>query len=257
MATTQSFPIGSNENLLKYEDKGEYHLLLFTSPPDNRFTPEFAPAFIQALTWIQTECEPKPLVTSSSSPKFYSNGLDFERATSTPGFFDECYYPMMRVMLEFPWPTIAWVNGHAFAAGFMIAACHDYVVMNPEKGFLCMNELQFGAPLLPPMMSIFRVRYGTQIAHKIALTAHRFSGKEALQTGLITTTGALPEVEAIVAKVGQFASKPSYGAIRKELFREVIEDTLRFEADFNKLAEANEREAEYYEKIVNAYRSKL
>lgn len=257
MPATQNFPIGSNENLLRYEEKDAYHLLMFTSPPDNRFSPEFAPAFIQAITWIQTECEPKPLVTTSSTPKFYSNGLDFERAVATPGFFNDAYYPMMRVMLEFPWPTVAWVNGHAFAAGFMISACHDYIVMNGEKGYLCMNELEFGAPLLPPMMSIFRVRYGTQLAHKIALTAHRFTGKEALSDGLITALGALPEVEAIVNKVSKFAGKVSYGAIRKELFREVLNDTLNYNEDTEKLSASTAREEEFYEKIVNEYRAKL
>lgn len=255
--STMHFPVGGKVALLTYSDEGNYHLLTFGSPPDNRFTSEFIQAFLQAITYIQNSEDMKPLVTTSSTPKFYSNGLDFKRAISTPGFFPDFYYAMMRAMLEFPWPTVAWVNGHAFAAGFMMAACHDYIVMNPEKGFLCMNELQFGAPLLPPMMSIFRVRYGTQLAHKIALTAHRFTGKQALSDGLVTTLGGKPEVEAIVDKINAFSKSPSYGQIRRELFREVIKDTLNYEKAQKESEDDERRRDAFYQNIVVTYKGKL
>ena len=32
-------------------------------------------------------------------------------------------------------PTIALLNGHAFAGGLMLAMHHDYRIMNPSKGF--------------------------------------------------------------------------------------------------------------------------
>lgn len=55
-------------------------------------------------------------------------------------------------------PTVAWMNGHAFAGGLMLAMHHDYRVMNAERGFACLNELEFGAPLKspvsPPQISI-------------------------------------------------------------------------------------------------------
>ena len=44
-------------------------------------------------------------------------------------------------------PTIAMVDGHAFAAGFYFAIAHDYIVMKKERGYLCFNEMQFGAPV--------------------------------------------------------------------------------------------------------------
>ena len=49
-------------------------------------------------------------------------------------------------------PTIALMNGHAFAAGLMLAMFHDYRVMNPHRGFVCLNELEFGAHLPAPSM---------------------------------------------------------------------------------------------------------
>ena len=53
-------------------------------------------------------------------------------------------------------PTLALLNGHAFAAGLMTAMMHDYRLFNPHRGYLCLNELDFGAPLKAPMAAVFR-----------------------------------------------------------------------------------------------------
>lgn len=51
---------------------------------------------------------------------------------------------------------------------------HDYRIMNPHKGYLCMNERDLGAPLRPPMASIFRQKVSAQTFRKVVLEAHRF-----------------------------------------------------------------------------------
>lgn len=141
-----SDPTKGNITLSK-ADSNLYYLLTFNVPSDNRLTPEMCLAFTHALDVIESELLPiekLPVVTTSKISKFYSNGLDLERAQSTPGFWDNSINPLFKRLLEYPTPLIAMVNGHAFAGGFMIAMCHDYRVMNPNKGFLCLNELEFG-----------------------------------------------------------------------------------------------------------------
>lgn len=257
MVSVISFPLKSEEKLVLYEDREGYHFLQFNAPPDNRFTPETIPAIIEAITYIRTEGDPKPLITTSTSPKFFSNGLDFERALTYPDFFDKLYYPLMRVFVEFPYPTIALVNGHAFAAGFMVAECHDYVVMNPDRGWLCMNELEFGAPLMAGLMTVFRARFGVQLTHKITLNAHRFSSKEALKDGLITALGGLPEAEAIAARVAKFSGSPSYAQIRKELFRELLHDLRTFNENAEKEEKIAKLEEDFYNEVITKYKSRL
>ncbi len=83
-------------------------------------------------------------------------------AEPSTDFFAAWLYPLFRRLLAFPCPTVAVVNGHAFAAGLMLAMHHDYRVMNPERGFACLNELDFGAPLRPPMSAIFARRRPTR-----------------------------------------------------------------------------------------------
>lgn len=242
-----SFPLNKDHKLIEVDSREHYYLLEYNAPPDNRYTIPFLDAYLDALTYIREQDEPKPLITTSRVPKFFSNGLDFENAIRTEGFFPDYYFRIMRAQIEFPWPTIAVINGHCFAAGFMLATAMDYRVMNPDKGFLCLNELQFGAPFLAPMLSIFKLKYGAQTTLKIALTAHRFPGKEALQNGLVDALGGMPEGEAIAKKVAPFAKSPSYSTIRVQLLREVVRDTYNYEGDVQESADLRDKELTWYE----------
>lgn len=256
---TTYFPLGGQEKFYIHTDKGDYHLLEFNIVPDNRFTPETCVALVQALTYIKEECEAKPLVTTSTTPKFYSNGLDFERAISTPGFFDWGYYAVMRAMLEFPWPTIALVNGHAFAAGFTFSLCHDIRVMNPKKGFMCMNEVEFGAPMPTPMMSILRVKLGYKYAGQATMFATRFTGPQAHELGFVDALGGIEVAEDYVAKLGKFANAPSYGALRKELYRDVLDELYSYDTEQDRVDVLAAREAKdaqrYLDQIAEYKRS--
>lgn len=64
------------------------YLLTWTSPPDNRLTPVFCAAVLDALDRIEFGgYAPGVVVTTSGVAKFYSNGLDLELAIATKGFF--------------------------------------------------------------------------------------------------------------------------------------------------------------------------
>ncbi|KAF7536887.1 hypothetical protein G7054_g4181 [Neopestalotiopsis clavispora] len=113
------------------EPAPEVYLLTFSSPPDNRLTPAFCASMIKALDLIELH-KPTPtgvVITTSAITKFYSNGLDLDLAIRTPGFTEEALYPLFHRFLTYPMPTIALVNGHAFAGGFMLAMHHDYRVV--------------------------------------------------------------------------------------------------------------------------------
>ena len=75
---------------------------------------------------------------------------------------------------RYPMPTIALMNGHAFAGALMLAMMHDYRIMNPHRGYLCLNELELGVPLRPPMSSVFRQKVSPQTYRRMVLEAARF-----------------------------------------------------------------------------------
>ncbi|KIW16604.1 hypothetical protein PV08_03792 [Exophiala spinifera] len=204
----------------------QVYLLSFSSPPDNRLVPAFNETFLLALDIIEHKLPRGVVVTTSSIQKFYSNGLDFENAIRDPNFFPGSLYPLWRRLITYPMPTIALMNGHAFAGGLMTAMMHDYRIMNPHKGFVCLNELDFGASLQPTMASVFRVKLSMSTFRNMVLESKRYPALEALKEGIIDGVGSVDETLAFIAemKLTQKAQGKSYGKIKEELYREVVKD---------------------------------
>src|SRR5262245_15574067 len=86
---------------------------------ENRFNAASVAALEAALDTVERSSEPAALVTVGSG-KFFSNGLDLTwmggpECTDRLAFVRSLQRLLARVLL-FPRPTVAAVNGHAFAA---------------------------------------------------------------------------------------------------------------------------------------------
>jgi enoyl-CoA hydratase/carnithine racemase len=121
-------------------------------------------------------------------------------------------------------PTVCLLNGHAFAGGFMLAMYHDYRVMNPDRGFLCVNELEFGVPLQTPMMAIFREKLTPVTFRNVVLEAHRFGGRSALQVGIVDAVGGAEEALALIQerKLQTKAATGIYGTMKEEMYARTL-----------------------------------
>ncbi|RAH49665.1 enoyl-CoA hydratase/isomerase family protein [Aspergillus brunneoviolaceus CBS 621.78] len=207
------------------EQDRNIYILTFTSPPDNRLTPTFIDAFLLALDIIEHRYPKGVVITTSGIPKFYSNGLDLELAQSTEGFVEKWLWKLFRRLLTYPMPTLALVNGHAFAGGLMLAMYHDYRIQNPSKGYLCINELEFGVPLQSPMMSVFREKLSATAFRDLVLEARRFGGPAASrEAGLVDAYGGLPEAVQLVRDRGlqNKAATGIYGMMKEEMWRQSL-----------------------------------
>ncbi|KAI9652133.1 MAG: hypothetical protein M1829_001838 [Trizodia sp. TS-e1964] len=131
---------------------------------------------------------------------------------------------MWRRFLTYPMPTIALINGHAFAGGLMTAMFHDYRVFNPLKGFLCLNELDFGVGLKPPMSSIFRQKLPSPLTYRsLVLEAKRFTAKEALAEGIVDSLGSLAETLGLIEERGLVKRAiKAYRTMKLEMWKETI-----------------------------------
>lgn len=226
-------PIGAGSNtsgqqgsFVCTEPAPRVYLLSFSSSPDNRLTPTFNQTFLLALDIIEHKLPKGVVVTTSSILKFYSNGLDFENAIRDPTFFPRSLFPLWRRLITYPMPTVALLNGHAFAGGLMTAMFHDYRIMNPHKGFLCLNELDFGAALQPTMASVFRTKLSMTSFRNMVLESRRYPALESLKEGIIDGLGGIDETLAFIKeyKLVEKAQSTSYANLKEELYREVIQD---------------------------------
>ncbi|KAI9691301.1 MAG: hypothetical protein M1820_009764 [Bogoriella megaspora] len=220
------------------EDVNQVYLLSFQLPPDNRLTTAFCQTLILALDILQQRHSPSVVITTSSVPKFYSNGLDLASASASPHtFFPQALYALWARLLTYPAPTIALINGHAFAGALMLAMMHDYRVMNPHKGYLCLNELELGVPLRPPMMKIFREKLGATTVRNMVLEARRYKALEALKEGVVDFLGGLEECLGWVEELGLRGKAGGvYGQLKEEMWR----GTARLLREYEKEVEEEE-----------------
>ncbi|KAL7931640.1 ClpP/crotonase-like domain-containing protein [Trichoderma chlorosporum] len=224
-------PLGNHPggSITVTEPQPAVYLLTFVSPPDNRLTTAVCKALLAAIDLLEFGGHPPGvLITTSGIAKFYSNGLDLQHAVDTPGFW-ALFYSVWNRLLTFPMPTIALLNGHAYAGGLMLAMAHDYRLAPSPKGFICLNEVLFGAHLQPPMASLFRTKLPSNAAFKkVALEGHRFTGQEAVDIGIADglCPGGLDDALAFI-KERNLLEKPKagvYGTIKAEMYKELVRE---------------------------------
>jgi enoyl-CoA hydratase/carnithine racemase len=100
---------------------------------DNRISPQFCQSVLRALQIIediffQADDPVDMALVTIGDDKFYSNGLDLEYALAYPTFIDTVLF-MFKKLLTFCIPTVAAINGHAFAGGCMFAFAHGNILV--------------------------------------------------------------------------------------------------------------------------------
>lgn len=128
---------------------------------------------------------------------------------------------MLRVLYKCPKPTIARVQGDAYAGGMgLVAACD--IAVSVDSANYCLSEVKLG--LIPATISPYVIRaMGTRAAHRYFLTAERFSAAEALRLGFVHEVVPAAELDARVAAIAQGLLAAGPGALKacKELVQDV------------------------------------
>ena len=197
---------------------------------ENRFNPAFITAMNQALDQVEGSSGSAALVTTGGEEKFYSNGLDLgwlmgEGKNEWKAFIPEVLKFLGRLM-AFPVPTVAAMNGHAFAAGAMMALAHDYRVMRGDRGFFCLPEVDIKIPLAPGMNSLIKCRLSPAVFRDAVLTGKRIGGSEAKGLAIVDEAVPLDQVlpKAVEIAAGLAAKdRKIFGALKREMYRETID----------------------------------
>lgn len=205
---------------------------------ENRFNRDSLDAINKALDQVEASTEPTALVTVGAG-KFYSNGLDLAwmAQAGVPAATENVQrvHELLVRMLTFPVITVAALNGHAFAAGAMLALAHDFRVMRGDRGFFCLPEVDIQIPFTRTMQALIMARLPRRTAHEACVTGRRYGGDVALERGIVDATAAESDVlpQAItLAKSHAGKHRPTLAAIKRGAYAEVL---AALEADRGKL----------------------
>lgn len=216
--------------MIELRRDGDVHILRLDEG-ENRFSPGFLDELEKILGELEVADGPRALVTIGTG-KFFSNGLDLDWLSRNPdewGPYLRRVHALFARFLTLPMPTVAALNGHAFAAGAMLALTHDYRVMRTDRGYFCLPEVDLGLSFTPGMAALIQARLTKVTAHEAMVTGRRYGAEDAREAGIVHRSAPEAEVLATaLAIAAPLAAKDgaTVAKIRTVLYDAVL-DTLR------------------------------
>ncbi|XP_048248691.1 enoyl-CoA delta isomerase 3-like [Haliotis rufescens] len=181
-------------SLIEVEFTPENIAIIHMKGEHKRFNPEFIDAFCAALDTVERNPTCRALITTGNG-RFFSNGLDLEYMMSLDGSGLSKWMTRIQGFLyrvvTFPMPTVAAINGHAFAGGGFLAMSHDFRVMRKGQGWISWNEIFIKLRFSDFLMEILRCKVpnGSAQLQAVVLGA-RFTAEEAARYGIIDVATA-------------------------------------------------------------------
>jgi len=137
----------------------------------------------------------------------------------------------------FPLPTVAAINNHAIAGGFILAIICDYRVGTSGSGKLGVTEVKVGIPFPFSTMEVLRSELTPATARQMTLVGRTVGPEQALAQGVIDEIRPAQEVLSRAIEVARdFAGLPkeAYTRIKRQLRGEAIarmEEVIRTGSD--------------------------
>jgi enoyl-CoA hydratase/carnithine racemase len=154
---------------------------------DLRFSPDFLARLGLLLDEVERADGPAALVTVARG-KIWHNGLDLDHMATLGDGFVEYIDEVQRVLarlLTLPLPTVAAVQGHAFAGGAMLALAHDVRVMRADRGFICLPEIDLGMTFTDAMAALIAAKLPQPALHRMSVLGERIGGSTAFDLGVV------------------------------------------------------------------------
>ena len=229
------------DTLLLLVERGVATLTLNRPEIHNAFDDRLIAALAERYRALEADPAVRAVVLAGSGASF-SAGADLNWMRRMAGYTEaeniadaRALAELLRLIDRLSKPTIARVQGSAFAGGLGLIAVHDIVIAASSAEF-AVTEVRIG--LIPAVISPYLVRaIGAREARRLFLTAERFSADEARRIGLVHDVVAPDALDAAVERYvaalrrnsGQAmaATKALVEAVDRPIDAALIEHTVR------------------------------
>jgi len=208
---------------ISIERSGDVYTITLRKPPENRLDIEACQELIRAYRQAEIELGQDAegtVILKGNDARFFCTGLDLDERERNPFSSSDGFYPLLATILDFPFPTIALINGHVFGGACLLTLACDYRVMNSARGYWQMPPVNAGLHH-PGMGTLPRLKLSASVAKKVLLQAHKYKAQEALNDGIvdaIATPEKMMEVAMEFANAWKAKAKMRvYGLLRNEL----------------------------------------
>ncbi|KAL3937481.1 MAG: hypothetical protein SGBAC_007418 [Bacillariaceae sp.] len=215
-------------------------------PGANTLSLEMCTEISKAIKGLESNEKTQAVILTSALPAIFSAGLDLtelhnpdkDRLPAFWGAFQQLYFDLYGSRLA----TIGAINGHAPAAGCMLALSCDYRIMS--KGNIGLNESKLGICAPPWLGQQFIDTIGLRRAELALAMGSLFDTKEALDIGLIDEIAGEDDIiEVAMDRASEWVAIPAPARVAsKELTRA---------RQMNELKENRQHDVDHFCSFVN------
>jgi enoyl-CoA hydratase len=194
----------------------------------------------ECLKSVENDPDVRAIVITGNG-KCFSAGLDLK---TVPYYSSAEQREMVEILNRivawlygFPLPTVAAINGHAIAGGFILAIACDYRIGTNAACKLGVTESRVGIPFPVSTMEVLRAEMAPAAARRMTLVGRTMNAQEALANGVLDEIqppeGVLARAREVAADLGSMPSE-AYSKIKRQLRGEAIarmEDAIQNGSD--------------------------
>jgi enoyl-CoA hydratase len=203
------------------ERRGRVAVVTMTTNPVNAQNRAFFADLHEAFDRLEHDHADCPVVLTGTGTRF-SAGLDLGEhfplfagdSSAVASWFGDYRATNMR-LFTYPRPTVAALNGHAFAGGRITAAVCDYRVAVADGARFGLNEVPMGIPMPAVYVRMLAYAWGDPVAARTCLLGEIFSPEQAHALGMVH---ALAPAEELLDRAVEVAERTPEDCLEQYAF---------------------------------------
>ena len=215
--------------MIDYSKDGGIHIVTMNDGA-NTICPNWQIRMLEILDTVEQDCGQGTALVLTGVEKYFNTGVNLEVVSQLKEedirLFGARMVEIFRRFIMLPCPTVAAVNGHAFAGGAVLGMTCDFRLMREDRGWICVSEVDVGVPILPAVMAILRGKLPANTARDALLTGRRYAADDALAAGFADGKASgdslLDEAKALATNLST-KERGIFKSLKQDWFAEMAE----------------------------------
>jgi enoyl-CoA hydratase/carnithine racemase len=168
------------------------HILTLTNADnggDNRLTTEVVNEYLSALDTVEKYQGNTALLLTCTHKKTFSTGINLDWLTQLDNAgrseFTIAFETLLCRFALLNAPTVACINGNAYAGGAILACAADFRLMRSDLGRFCFPEVDIRIPFTQVSSDIGQLLPNQQAVKNMMLTGVAYTGQQCAELQLV------------------------------------------------------------------------
>ena len=170
----------------------DIHILTLTNADnggDNRLTTKVIDEYFAALDIVEKYQGNTALVLTCEHDKTFCTGINLDWLTQQNDAGRQQFFVAFETLLcrlaLLNAPTVACINGNAYAGGAILACAADYRLMRSDRGRFCFPEVNIKIPFSPATHDIAQLLPNKQALKDMMLMGTAYTGKQCAELQIV------------------------------------------------------------------------